>query len=58
VLNNVSGEMKDKYKDINKQESANRDLDVQMQVDSKVHICIFSLLFISHGILLKFDIIM
>ncbi|CAB4423665.1 unnamed protein product [Rhizophagus irregularis] len=36
VLNNVSGEMKDKYKDINKQESANRDLDVQMQVDSKL----------------------
>ncbi|POG80126.1 P-loop containing nucleoside triphosphate hydrolase protein [Rhizophagus irregularis DAOM 181602=DAOM 197198] len=28
--------MKDKYKDINKQESANRDLDVQMQVDSKL----------------------
>jgi len=35
MLNNVSGEGKDKHKDINKQESANRESDVQMQVDSK-----------------------
>ncbi|CAI2167836.1 11180_t:CDS:10 [Funneliformis geosporum] len=40
VLNNISGEVKDKHKekhkDINKQESANRDSDVQMQADSKL----------------------